>query len=94
MKRKRTRFEVSAIGSVLVSYTDETGAYWTREFRCPQDGGYVREVMRNGDQKQVCDELSSMGNTLWCTREALPALIRREYRKMRLTAKKISHSST
>ena len=59
-----------------------------RVFTCPQDGGYVREY-RDGDWKQVCDRLGSMGSTLSCSsRENLLALIRREYQAMRRAEKR------
>lgn len=56
-----------------------------RIFSCPVDGGYVLEYHK-GDWTQVCDRLGRMGDTLRCaSRDALLALIRREYQVMRRT---------
>lgn len=76
----KTRITTDTNGSVTIEYDhaihDER---ITRTFRCPVDGGYVRE-----GNSQVCDRLQSRGSTLMCSsRSALPGLIRREYRAMR-----------
>lgn len=56
-----------------------------REFWCPSNGGYVRLIDEDHPGTlgaQVCEELRSVGNTLWCdSPEKLPALIRRERRR-------------
>ncbi len=83
----KAKFTIDSIGRVTISYDDETldGVIRVeRTFTCPEDGGYVREYLSNGELKQVCDRLASMGSTLMCSSRAdLPALIRREYRALR-----------
>ena len=89
----KARFTTDSAGRVTVAYDNQF--HWTgetvrveRTFTCPQDGGYVREKMSNGNWEQVCDKLAGMGNTLSCSsREALIDLIRREYRAMRRAEK-------
>lgn len=59
----------------------------TRIFWVPDSGGYVREVTdpsRPGQLGwQVCDGLARMGSTLYLAHaERLPALIRRERKRM------------
>jgi hypothetical protein len=90
----RTRYTKDAAGRVTIAYDDE--AHWTgetvrieRTFTCPEDGGYVREKMSNGNWEQVCDKLAGMGNTLSCSsRDKLIDLIRAEYRAMRRAEKR------
>ena len=58
--------------------------YYT--FWVPYSGGYVRRINATHlgtSGAQVCERLSSSGNTLWSTPENLVSVIRREYRKMR-----------
>lgn len=84
----KMRLTVNPFGNATLSY--DSHAWYAEEeervirwFTCPPDGGYVRE-WRHGEWQQVCDRLSGMGSTLSCrSREALPDLIRREYRAMR-----------
>lgn len=79
----KAKFSTDCVGRVTVEYDDYDGERAERTFTCPPSGGYVRELVR-GEAKQVCDGLARMGNTLFCnSRDALPALIRSEYRKMR-----------
>ncbi len=83
----KMRLTTNASGTVTLSYDGEGWDYEpvrvSREFRCPTDGGYVRE-WTGTRWVQVCDRLVHMGSTLSCrSREALPDLIRREYRAMR-----------
>ena len=88
----KAKFSTDLMGRVTVSYEMES---WTGEtvrvervFTCPEDGGYVREKMRNGNWEQVCDLLAGRGNTLSCSsREKLIDLIRAEYRAMRRAEK-------
>lgn len=83
MKMKLT---IDAAGFVTLEYDENS--YWgegdrvSRVFMCPPDGGYVREMV-DGKWVQVCDRLAHLGSTLSCSRDALPDLIRREYRAMR-----------
>ena len=83
----KTKITTDEIGRVTISYDSRSwysdGERIERTFSCPPDGGYVIE-WRNGDWKHVCDRLAGMGSTLSCrSREALPDLIRREYKAMR-----------
>ena len=88
----KAKFSTDAMGRVTVAYDMES---WTGEtvrvervFTCPDDGGYVREKMSNGDWRQVCEKLASMGSTLSCSnRSRLLDLIRAEYRAMRRAEK-------
>jgi hypothetical protein len=73
-------------GGVRIAYHDPLQARVViREFFCPLGGGYVQEwspYLRNW--AQVCEGLDTAGVTLDAqSREALPSLIRREYRRMR-----------
>lgn len=80
----RTSITVDKAGYVTISYDDEFAGRVERTFFCPVDGGYVRESDKAHRYPQVCEKLGSMGSTLVASsREALPALIRREYRAMR-----------
>lgn len=88
----KARITADSMGYVTLSYDDtdyfDDATRITRVFVCPPDGGYVREQI-NGEWKQVCDGLSSMGSTLSCSsREKLADLIRREYRAMRRAEKR------
>lgn len=83
----KMRLSIDKVGNVIISYDNgdwySDGERLTREFTCPPDGGYVLE-RRKGNWKRVCDRLSYTGRLLSCrSREALPDLIRREYRAMR-----------
>lgn len=50
--------------------------------------GYVRIRDSRGQFPQVCEGLSSRGNTLMATPETLPAVIRRELRKLNAELKR------
>jgi hypothetical protein len=86
----KTRIETTDNGNVKITYTD----YWTdedrtRTFFCPDEGGYVREWLKHGNNTQVCDQLAHRGPTLRCTNRAdLPEMIRREYKAMRRAEKR------
>ena len=87
----KTKFVRLPSGAVSVSYTNVLGVRVTREFICPIERGYVREVgtgFGNG-YKQVCRKLSTRGDTLMSTRDSLLADIRREYRAMRRAEKSL-----
>ena len=71
-------------GSVHIDYDDVDGERVSDVFSCPDAGGYVR----NGQGKQVCDNLSRMGNTLTATSDTLLEVIRSEYRSMRRKEKR------
>ena len=76
---------VDNAGSVRLTYHDRfTDTEVSRTFWVSSGGGYVREHanMVWGGQ-QVCERLSTRGNTLWATPDNLAQVIRREYRRMR-----------
>ena len=89
----KAKFSTDVMGRVTVAYDMES---WTgetvrieRTFTCPEEGGYVREKMSNGNWEQACDKLAGMGNTLSCSsRDKLIDLIRAEYRAMRRAEKR------
>lgn len=74
-------------GRVTVKYSDCFGDLYERTFSTtttsPFERGSVIELFDNGQTAQVCERLSSAGWALTSTRTALPAVIRREYRRMR-----------
>ena len=85
--QKKATFSTDKFGVVTLSYdiadVDGCVSRATRVFRCPVDGGYVSEYRRGG-WMAVCDGLIHIGDTLVCrSREELPTIIRREYRRMR-----------
>jgi hypothetical protein len=70
-------------GIVTLEYDDFLEGRVTREFFCPIDGGYVREIV-GSDAKQVCERLSRTGGTLTASsRTSLIDVIRREYKAMK-----------
>ena len=79
----KTQFQTLPNGNVVLSFDHPIyGDRVTREFMCPVNGGYVK-YWDGKDWKQICDGLMSSGNTLRSpSRDQLPALLRREYRKM------------
>lgn len=78
----KASFSIDTSGHVTLAYDDQDGDRVTREFTAPVGRGYVREWC-NGEWKQVCDRLSSMGSTLMGERATLINTIRREYSAMR-----------
>jgi hypothetical protein len=71
-------------GRVALAY-DECGKRIVRVFTVRRDGktGYVQEWFRDTNTwKQVCERLTSMGNTLMATDATLAEVIRREYKRM------------
>jgi len=54
--------------------------------------GYVRIRDARGQYPQVCEGLSSTGNTLMATPETLPTVIRRELRRLRNTERREGQS--
>ena len=84
---RRKRFSVTATdrGCTLVLHGDygTSGESSTHHFWCPAGAGYAYEEYegRPGTSgRQVCDSLFGLGSTLYCTRRALPAEIRRRAR--------------
>jgi hypothetical protein len=77
----RTRFQVLADNNVIVHWTDGT----TTDYWCPISGGYVCEVTQQCPGtlgRQVCEYLSSRGNTLsLAPNKKLVDLIRYECRR-------------
>lgn len=88
----KSKFSTDIAGRVTVEYDENWSGETVRVFRtftCPQDGGYVRERMSNGNWEQVCDGLAGRGSTLTCSgRDKLLDLIRAEYRAMRREEKR------
>jgi len=78
------QLSIESPGWVTISYTEPaTGERVTRTFRAPAGReGYVWENTHRC-QQQVCEELAGTGTTLIASAETLPAVIRREYRRMR-----------
>ena len=72
-------------GYVALSYDRKAdGKRLSRTFYLPSAGGHVQECFEDGSRAQVCEGLERFGGTLTCgNREALPDLIRAEYRRMR-----------
>lgn len=85
----KTKFTEYNNGNVVIEYTDAwTNENICRRFTCPYDGGYVWELLANGERTQVCERLAHDGPTLTCNSwDALPDLIKREYRRMRYKQK-------
>jgi hypothetical protein len=83
------RLTVLPSGAVELEYSDGlTGARVQRLYTCPDRGGYVHEEYAGG-WRQTCERLSSTGITLEASsREALPELIRREYKRMKANEKR------
>ena len=82
----RMKLTADIIGRVTIQYDVEV---WdgkvdriSREFTCPPYGGYVQELTDDGGRVQTCEKLARTGTTLIAvSREGLPDLIRREYRR-------------
>ena len=73
-------------GTVRLTYYHPHDGFVSRIYWVPAHGGYVHQTTweRPGTLGfQVCERLSSMGNTLWATPDNLAQVIRREYRRMR-----------
>jgi hypothetical protein len=80
----RMRLTVDSAGRVTLTYTDPIDdVRRERTFVAPEAGGYIRELRRDGSSTQPCGALASTGDTLIGSRADLPAIIRREYRRMR-----------
>jgi hypothetical protein len=77
----RTKITVDSNGDVTVTGENPVGEMETTIYFVPTKGGYVRERDYAGRFPQVCERLSTRGNTLWSTRDALPGLIRRELQR-------------
>lgn len=85
----KTTITADQHGYVTISYDDYLNERVTRTFFCPVNGGYVKEQDKQQQYPQVCERLSSRGNTLECSsRDKLLDLIRREYRAMRRAEKR------
>jgi hypothetical protein len=80
-KKMRMKLEEINFNTVVIEY-DTDYARVTRVFTCPINGGYVREALDDGNARQVCALLATVGPTLSVSRpEYLAACIRREYRR-------------
>lgn len=73
--------------TVTLAYDDALEQRVTREFSCPEKGGYITEHVKGGRTTQPCAGLARTGATLMTnSRAALIDTIRREYRTMRAAA--------
>lgn len=81
----KTTFRINDNSDVSIAYDMAvTGDRMLRRFYCPPSGGYVREALANGADRQVCDRLGSTGATIMSpSRALLLYTIKREYRAMR-----------
>lgn len=78
MRAKFVEFTHNEVG--LTHYDNISDVVHAEYFTAPSCGGYVR----NRTGKQVCENLSSIGNTLyWSGEYPLINLIRKEYKKLR-----------
>ncbi len=81
-----TTIKLTESGTVVLSYVDGLGDAQRDEFMVPHGGGYVRRWDgRRSEWTQVFGGIGSYtGQALECgSREQLPALIRREWRRAR-----------
>lgn len=72
----------------LIAIHPLSGEPIDREYTAPASGGYVYEIDDRGQLHQVCERLAPTGNTLYCTRAQLPALIRQEWATLRREARR------
>ena len=80
----RMKLTTDSCGHVTIEYDEESGERVTRQFTCPEAGGYVREFKGTSMPEQVCERLASRGVTLRAASRAdLPRVIRREYEALR-----------
>lgn len=85
----RTTIRKTSDQTVTLTAADPfTGDPVEREFWIPMSGGYVREGVRHStDDKQVCVNLSSRGNTLTAADgDDLLRVIRKEWQGLRRLA--------
>jgi hypothetical protein len=75
----RAEIKEIAFNRVKLTFDDvDSGERRTYKLFAPLGGGYVRH---EDDNRQVCNELDDLGNTLyWYGRAPLIDLIRREYK--------------
>ncbi len=83
----KAKFTTHGASSVTVEYTDVITEE-RRERTFSRTGSYVYELIGPyGRERQVCDRLERLGNTLMCNRDRpLIDVIRREYKSMRSKA--------
>ena len=81
----RTRIKTDEHGAVLLTAEDGWGETVTRRFyvRSAEQPGYVRQGDGDPSDPQVCEMLSSRGQTLHCSRAALLVVVRREWSRAR-----------
>ena len=84
---ERMKITTHGTGSLTIEYENEFDIHEVRTFVVR--GRYVYELFGfNGGEQQVCDRLSSRGETLMATDETLTDVIRREYKAMRAAEKR------
>lgn len=78
----RAKFTSRKLNICTLECIDIFGDLINETYHAPIDGGYVR----NSKNLQVCDMLESRGSTLlWCPEYPLIDLIRREYKKRKVS---------
>ena len=82
----KAKITAESNGSVTLEHDDFYGERQSTNYFVPSNGGYVRAHCANGNHYQICEKLSTRGNTLFSTRENLPELIRAEWRKCKRDA--------
>lgn len=78
----KTRITVNGNDVTVERDDPATGDRETTTYFVPHNGGYVRIRDSAGRYPQVCERLYGTGSTLMATPETLPAVIRRELRKL------------
>jgi len=69
-------------GYVTITWTDDDGDKHSLTLSAPRRVGYVH-IVDDPDRPQICEMLYSRGNTLRASRETLPSVVRREWRRRR-----------
>jgi hypothetical protein len=85
-----TKIDTKTHGYVTVTTEDDMGDLHTTTYFVRRDGemGYVRIFDDAGRHPQVCELLSTRGNTLMATAETLPAVIKTELRRAKEAMKR------
>ena len=86
----KTKITVNANRSVTVERDDIYSGERTQRtyFVGAATGlGYVHYYTANGGTFQICEGMCSTGNTLMASRDSLPAVLRRELRKLNAAEK-------
>ncbi len=88
----KTQINADISGAVTLTSTNWDGSPYSRRFVCRDNGGYVYEVLPNGDRRQVCSRLACAGSTLTSpSLDDLLSVIRREWRRKLASDKKYGY---